>query len=82
MERIVTENKDWWAVRKPERKEYNGMCDALSKNIYRHSARQADKYDYSREADILNIIANGCKAQDEYSGPKWATVRSKSTAIK
>lgn len=64
MERIVTENKDWWAVRKPERKEYNDMCDALSKNIYRHSARQADKYDYSREADILNIIANGCKAQD------------------
>lgn len=39
------------------------MCNAVSENIFRHSGRSADKYDYSREANILNIIANGSEAQ-------------------
>ena len=64
MERIVKENKDWLDTRKPERKEYKEMCEMLSTNIYKHSARPADKYDYAREADILNIIATGAQAQD------------------
>ena len=63
MERIVKDNKDWFETRNPERKEYKGMCEALSNNIFKHSARPADKYDYSREANILNIIACGSEAQ-------------------
>ncbi|MDL2302600.1 antA/AntB antirepressor family protein [Lachnospiraceae bacterium OttesenSCG-928-D06] len=63
MENIVKRNKDWWNVRNPEKKEYNSMCKAVSDNIYRHSGRTADKYDYSREANILNIIATGSSAQ-------------------
>lgn len=63
MERIVKENKEWFGVRNPERKEYKEMCEMLSENIYRHSARTADRYDYSREANILNIIACGADAQ-------------------
>lgn len=63
MERIVKDNKDWLEIRNPERKEYKNMCEALSNNIYKHSARSADKYDYSREANILNIIAIGTSAQ-------------------
>lgn len=63
MERIVKDNKDWMNTRNPERKEYKDMCEALSNNIYKHSARPADKYDYSREANILNIIACGSEAQ-------------------
>lgn len=63
MERIVKDNKDWLDTRNPERKEYKNMCEALSNNIYKHSARPADKYDYSREANILNIIACGSEAQ-------------------
>lgn len=31
MEKIVTENKEWLSVRYPERKEYNSMCEMLSK---------------------------------------------------
>lgn len=63
MEQIVKDNKDWLDIRIPERKEYKGMCEALSNNIYKHSARPADKYDYSREANILNIIVTGSSAQ-------------------
>lgn len=64
MERIVKDNRKWLSVRFPERKEYNDMCEMLSKNIYKHSARSADKYDYSREANIINIIATGSPAQE------------------
>lgn len=63
MEDILIKNKDWLEIRYPERKEYKSMCEALSNNIYKHSARPADKYDYSREANILNIIATGSEAQ-------------------
>lgn len=63
MEQIVKDNKDWLDTRMPERKEYKDMCEALSNNIYKHSARSADKYDYSREANILNIIVTGSSAQ-------------------
>lgn len=63
MEQIVKDNKDWLDTRMPERKEYKDMCEALSNNIYKHSARPADKYDYSREANILNIIVTGSSAQ-------------------
>lgn len=63
MEQIVKDNKDWLDIRMPERKEYKGMCEVLSNNIYKHSARPADKYDYSREANILNIIVTGSSAQ-------------------
>lgn len=63
MEKLVKDNKDWWTTRNPERKEYNDMCNALSENIHRHSGRYADKYDYSREANIINIIATGSEAQ-------------------
>ena len=63
MERIVKDNKDWMEVRYPERKEYKDMCEMLSNNVYKHSARVADKYDYAREANILNVIATGSEAQ-------------------
>ena len=63
MEQIVKDNKDWLGTRMPERKEYKDMCEALSNNIYKHSARPADKYDYSREANILNTIVTGSSAQ-------------------
>ena len=63
MERIVKDNKDWLDTRNPERKEYNNMCEMLSNNIYKHNARLADKFDYSREANILNIIATGSEAR-------------------
>lgn len=63
MEELVRRNKDWWNTRNPERKEYTSMCNAVSENIFRHSGRSADKYDYSREANILNIIATGSEAQ-------------------
>lgn len=63
MEKIAKANKEWLDIRHPEKKEYKDMCEALSSNIYKHNARFADKYDYSREANFLNIIACGAPAQ-------------------
>ena len=63
MERIAKDHKDWLETRNPERKDYKNMCESLSDNIFKHSARPADKYDYSREANILNIISCGSEAQ-------------------
>lgn len=64
MEDILVRNKEWIETRSPERKEYKDMCEMLSANIYKHNARPADKYDYSREANIINIIATGSEAQE------------------
>lgn len=47
----------------PEGKEYNNMCKAVSENIFRHSGRVTDSFDFSREANILNIISTGSEAQ-------------------
>lgn len=63
MRTIVKRHKNWTDVRNPERKEYNDMCTMLSNNIFKHNARPADKYDYAREANIMNIIATGSEAQ-------------------
>lgn len=64
IEKLVKANKDWFEVRNPERKAYKELCNKLSENIFLHSGRYADKYDYAREANILNIIATGSTAQE------------------
>lgn len=64
MEKIVRENKDWLLVREPEKKEYKEMCSALNDYTMKIYSREADKYDYAREANMLNVIATGCQAQE------------------
>ena len=63
MEDIVKRNKEWLEVRFPERKEYKDMCTKLSEYIERTFKREADKYDFAREANIINTIATGASAQ-------------------
>ena len=64
MRNIVKKNKEWWEVRNQERKNYKPLCDALSECIHKQCGRYGDKYDFSREANILNVIATGCKATE------------------
>lgn len=64
MRSVVKKNKEWWSVRNQERKNYKPLCDALSECIHKQCGRYGDKYDFSREANILNVIATGCKASE------------------
>lgn len=64
MRDIVTHNKEWWEIRISERSNYKPLCEALSQNIFRQCGRYGDKYDFAREANFLNVIATGAKAQD------------------
>jgi len=63
MEKAVKRNADWWTIRNPQREHYKPLCEALSENIRRNCGRFGDDYDFAREANILNVIATGSKAQ-------------------
>lgn len=63
MEDLVKRNKDWLGTRFAERKNYIPMCEALSDSIYRMCGRRGDDIDFKFEANRLNIIATGEKAQ-------------------
>lgn len=63
MEKAVRQNIDWLKVRHPEKEGYIKLCSALDKYIYEKSGRNADKWDFSAEADAINIICTGLKAQ-------------------
>ena len=64
MRTILRRNKEWIQVRNEERKNYKPLCDALSQCIYKQCGRYGDKFDFAREANILNLIATGCKASE------------------
>lgn len=63
LEELIHRNKDWWDVRNPQRENYLPMCNSISESIHRICGRYGDDYDFKREADILNIIAVGSRAQ-------------------
>ena len=63
MRDIVKRNVKWEEVRCYERTHYKPMCDALSNFIQRSTGRSGDGYDFALEANRLNIIATGNRAQ-------------------
>ena len=63
MRDIVKRNVKWEEVRCYERTHYKPMCDALSNFIQRNTGRSGDGYDFALEANRLNIIATGNRAQ-------------------
>lgn len=63
MEKIVKDNIDWEETRYYERTHYRPMCEALSNFIQRNTGRSGDGYDFALEANRLNIIATGNRAQ-------------------
>lgn len=63
MEDIVKRNVKWEEVRYYERTHYKPMCEALSNFIQRNTGRSGDGYDFALEANRLNIIATGNRAQ-------------------
>ena len=63
MERIVIDNKEWLAVRDPEKTEYKKMSDEVNAWMLRNWKRKAAKADYAVEADMLNVIIFGKTSQ-------------------
>ena len=59
LERMILRNKEWWKIRNPEKYEYNKMCEELNAYTIKTHNREADHFDYAREAELLNIIVTG-----------------------
>lgn len=64
MERAVKRNVEWELIRYPLRQGYKQMQKALNEYMQRMVQRNADDWDYRFEADALNVIATGFKAQE------------------
>lgn len=63
MEDLVKRNGEWWQIRNPEKANYIPMCAAISESIHRMCGRYGDDHDFRRDADFINIIATGSRAQ-------------------
>lgn len=81
MEEAVKRNLTWELIRNPLREGYKAMQKALDEYMLRMIQRNADKWDYCIEADALNIIATGFKAQEirNYVGCKDNVTRDSLT---
>ncbi len=66
----LKENKEWLAIRDPEKEEYKKMSEEINNWCFRIWHRKAYRSDYAVEADMLNIIVSGKTSQQlklEYS---------------
>lgn len=64
MEEAVKRQCKWELIRSPLREGYKSMQKALDEYMIRMVQRNADDWDYRIEADALNVIATGFKAQE------------------
>lgn len=63
MEQIVSDNKEWLAVRDPEKVEYKKMSAEIDAWCYRIWRHHASRSEYAVEADMLNVIVSGKTSQ-------------------
>lgn len=82
MEKAVKDNVKWELIRNPLREGYKAMQKALDEYMIRMVQRNADDWDYRIEADVLNVIATGFKAQEirSYVGCKDNATRDSLTS--
>jgi hypothetical protein len=63
IEKILKDAVKWELIRKPERTRYKEMCSELKDYFVRNFDKEPKFYDYSNEADALNVICLGAKAK-------------------
>ena len=63
-EKILRQLYEWDMIRHPEKKLYKDLCSELKSFLLRNYNKEAKFYDYSNEADALNVICLGAKAKD------------------
>ena len=59
MEQIVSDNKEWLAIRDPEKVEYKNMSSEVDAWCFRIWNHHASRSEYAVEADMLNTIVTG-----------------------
>lgn len=63
MEDIVDRNRDWLAIRDPEKEEYKKMSAEVDAWCFRIWHHRASRSEYAVEADMLNTIVTGKTSQ-------------------
>ena len=63
MERIVIDNREWLAIRDPEKVEYKKMSAEVDAWCFRIWHHHASRSEYAVEADMLNTIVTGKTSQ-------------------
>lgn len=63
MENIVARNKEWLAIRDPEKEEYKKMSAEVDAWCFRIWHHHASRSEYAVEADMLNTIVTGKTSQ-------------------
>ena len=63
MEQIVSDNKEWLAIRDPEKVEYKKMSAEVDAWCFRIWHHHASRSEYAVEADMLNTIVTGKTSQ-------------------
>jgi phage anti-repressor protein len=63
MEKTVAKNKEWLAIRDPEKVEYKKMSAEVDAWCYRIWHHNASRSEYAVEADMLNTITSGKTSQ-------------------
>ena len=63
MEDIVVQNKEWLAIRDPEKVEYKKMSAEVDAWCFRIWHHRASRSEYAVEADMLNTIVTGKTSQ-------------------
>lgn len=63
MKDIVTRNKEWLAIRDPEKEEYKKMSAEVDAWCFRIWHHHASRSEYAVEADMLNTIVTGKTSQ-------------------
>lgn len=83
MEKAVKKLALWNFVREPLKKGYTIMDQALNEYIQDTQGREADKWDYCYEADMINVIATGFTAKQikSYVGALTEVTRDNLTEI-
>ena len=56
MEDVLNRNKEWLAIRDPEKEEYKKMSEEINNWCFRLWHRKAYRSDYAVEADMLNTM--------------------------
>ena len=64
IEKILKKAMEWNMIRIPEKQKYKIMCEELRKYFLRNFNKEPKFYDYSNEADALNLICLGAKAKN------------------
>jgi len=78
MEDVLTRNKEWLAIRDPEKEEYKKMTAEIDAWCFRVWHHHASRSEYAVEANMLNNIVTGKTSQElksEYGVSSYDLIR-------